>query len=75
MDALAHLIYACQWALYVIILWYVIGLLAMPERMILVCRALLIVIATAAVIASMWGAPVSPVRPMPSLGPPASIMK
>jgi hypothetical protein len=72
MDVLALLIYAAEWGLFGIILYFVIGLIPMPDWAKRVAQALLILLGVLAIIRGLLGSPipVSRVSPIPP-GPPA----
>jgi cell division protein FtsW (lipid II flippase) len=72
MDALALLIYAAEWALFGIILYFVIGMIPMPEWAKRAAQALLIVLGVLAILKALLGSPVpvSRLSPIPP-GPPS----
>jgi len=71
-NVLSLLIYAAEWGLAGIILYFVIEMIAMPPWAKRVCQALLILIAVLAVIGALLGqpTPVSRLSPIPP-GPPS----
>jgi hypothetical protein len=70
-SALSLLIYAAEWGLAGIILYFVIEMIAMPPWAKRVCQALLILIGVLAVIGALLGqpTPVSRLSPIPPAPP------
>jgi uncharacterized oligopeptide transporter (OPT) family protein len=65
MDALALLQYAAEWGLFGIILYFVIGMIAMPDWAKRVAQASLILIGVAAILGALLGQPRPVLRSAP----------
>lgn len=75
MDALALLIYAAEWGLIGIILFFLIAWIPMPEWATRVAQSLLILIGVLAMLSALLGQPMRPISRVPNPPGPASIIK
>jgi hypothetical protein len=75
MDALALLIYAAEWGLFGLILYFVIAMIPMPEWAKRVAQALLILLGVMAILRALLGAPTPVSRSSPIPPGPPSILR
>ena len=73
MDALALLIYAAEWGLFGLILFFVIAWIPMPPWATRTAQVLLVAIGVLAMISALLGQPRP--RPLPTLGPAQTIIR